>query len=108
MTSIQAERTLAMLNLTAEIVKTNPDCKIYDVTRGVQSLGKIARSLHKRYEAMCSYEWANTEKYEKATDSLEDRAQGIADALGITLGLQRDPRGWPIIAKAGCYETRLG
>lgn len=106
--AINQERILAQLNVVAEIVKTNPDCKIYNVTRDVANLAKIARSLHKRYEASCSYEWATTDKYNRATDRLEDKAQSIGINLGVTIGLQRDPRGWPVIVKTGLYETRLG
>lgn len=99
---------LAQLNLTAEIVRAMPNAKIYNVTRNVEALGKLARQLHKRYEAMCSYQWANTEKYERATDRLETKAGILAEEIGIAIGFQRDPRGWPLVFKVGPYETRLG
>lgn len=106
--TINEDRLMAQLDLVAEIVKISPDCKIYDVTRGVAKLAGIARSLRKCYEASCSYEWVCTDKYARYTDRLEASALSIAVEPGITVGLQRDPRGWPLIVQAGAYETRPG
>lgn len=105
---MQKDQIEAMLNVVAEIVKTQPDCKIYTVTTNVMRLGSLARSLHKRYANQCSYPWANTEKYEAATDRMESRVISIAAELGVQIGFQRDPRGWPIIVKSGAYESYLG
>jgi hypothetical protein len=98
----------AMLDITAEIVRSNPEAKIYNVTDAVEKLARIARSLHKRYEAQCNYQWANTESYERRTEKIEAQAQAIGASIGVQIGLQRDPRGWPLIIKAGSYESRLG
>ena len=52
--------------------------------------------MRRRFENQCSYEWACTEKYEAATERLAARLCSIALPEGVTLELQRDPRGWPI------------
>lgn len=105
---MKKEQIEAMMQLVAEIVRSDETERIYNVVRAVQELAKIARALHKRYENACCYEWANTEKYEKATNRLEAKASAIAEEINVTIGFQRDPRGWPLIVKAGRYETRLG
>jgi len=74
----------------------------------VAKLGKLASSLHKRYEADCSYQWADTDQYRARTAKLEAQAQAIAKEMAIGLEFQRDPRGYPFIVKLGNYETRLG
>lgn len=99
------DRVKAMLDCTAEIVRANPEAKIYNVTHAVHELAKLARSLHSRYEAACSYDWACTDKYEKRTDKLEAQAEALAADIGVTIGFQRDPRGWPMIIKAGSTEV---
>lgn len=98
----------AMLTLTAEIARLKQDTKLYEIPRGVAKLQRLAASLHKRYEAACSYEWANTEAYEKRTDQLEKKALMLAAELCVGLEIQRDPRGWPFIFNTGERETRLG
>ena len=105
---MNTQQVEAMAQFVAEYVKTYPDCKIYNVVRDAMALQKIAVSLHKRYESACSYEWAGTEKYEKRTETLENKASAIAAGLGVTIGFQHDLRGWPMILKTGPYETRLG
>ncbi len=99
----------AMLNLTAEVSRVNTKVKMYEIPRAVAKLQRIASSLHKRYEAACSYEWANTEAYEKRTERLEWKAGELAEAIGVQVEFQRDPRGWPMSIKTlGGYETRIG
>lgn len=108
MESVNEQRAISQLNLVAEIVRTNEAAKIYNVTRNVHTLAKLAKSLHKRYENMCNFSWANESKYERRTITLEGQAVILADEIGVKIEFQRDPRGWPLIIKAGPYETRLG
>lgn len=108
--SLNTERLDAQLELAA-IIARNTDAKLYGllgVIDGVRQLAKIARSLHGRYEAACSYEWANTPAYERRTERLEVHAAQIGEALGVTVEHQRDPRGWPVIVKGFGHELRLG
>lgn len=108
--SINTARAEAQLELAAVIAR-NTDAKLYGtdgVIESVRKLAKIARSLQRRYEAACSYEWANTPAYERRTERLEAQAVQIGEALGVTVELQRDPRGWPLIIKHFGHEVRLG
>ena len=104
----------AMLDLAATVgyaagADTLPhDIETLRIPQNVAKLGKLASSLHKRYEAACSYQYANTDAYRTRTANLEKKAMEIAKELGVTLELQTDPRGWPFIVKLGAYETRLG
>jgi hypothetical protein len=106
--SYKTPRLMAMLELTGDIMRTNSEAKLYQVTRAVHDLGKIAKSLHKRYENACNYQWATTDTYEKRTENLEAKAQALGEEIGITVGHQRDPRGWPLICRIGMIEHRLG
>lgn len=60
----------------------------------LESLGRI---LRKRFEVQCSYEWANTEKYEKRTETLITEAKtlfaNLSGAGKRDLEVNRDPRG---------------
>lgn len=89
----------AMLDITALITRHYPHSKPFVVRRVVSDLARHARSLHNRYEAACSYEWANTDKYQARTDYIEGLVMGIAEDNGLTIGFQRDPRGWPLVIK---------
>lgn len=100
-------KTMAMLELTGAILRDIPESKLYVVTRAVYDLQKIAGQLHKRYEAACSYEYANTDRYNKRTENLESKAVSIGKEIGVTIGHQRDPRGWPLIVAIGNEEHRL-
>lgn len=70
----------------------------------------LARRLHKRFENSCNYVWANTEKYEKVTENLEQKLVRLIQKSGFNLvenwafgepcatganhfTLQSDPRG---------------
>lgn len=59
----------------------------------VEALAFLGRKLKLRYENTCSYEWANTPAYEKATDRLEALARELAASAGLNIYLQGDPRG---------------
>lgn len=108
MRNINHERIKAQLELTGDIMRSNAEAKLYDVVRNVQELATLAKSLHRRYEAACSYKWANTDKYRKCTENMENNAVKLASDIGLTLGLQTDPRGWPFILRVGMIEHRLG
>lgn len=103
------ERTVAQLELVARIVwDKNNKANVFKVAQTVYDLGKIAKSLHKRYEAACNYAWACEEKYEKRTERLEAKAEELGKEIDVQVSHQRDPRGWPLIVKVGTYEHRLG
>lgn len=100
-------KIMAQLELIGDIMRTDENAKLYDVARVVFDLGKIASSLHKRYENACNYEWACTEKYLRRTESLEQKARDLGASIGLTVGHQRDPRGWPMIVRIGMIEHGL-
>lgn len=118
MTGITHARTRAQLELCAELVKWKMDRElqgdnygiaIYDAVDVVENLAKIARTLQNCYTNVCSYPWANTPTYEKRVNALEAKAGLVAARIaGLAIEFQRDPRGWPLIVKAGPYTTRLG
>lgn len=80
--------------------------------RTVQALAKGARSLHKRYENECSYQWADTDAYRKRTENLEKKLAALFAELNLpdncTMEIQGDPRGWPLIFTIDGREHRLG
>lgn len=86
--------------------ETNPSP--YRIAQSIHDVQKIGEQLHRRYEAQCSYPWANTERYQKRTEALEAKADTAAAFGGLTVEFQRDPRGWPIIVKFPNTECRLG
>lgn len=98
----------AVCTLIAEVARYSSTVKTYDIPRNFIKLQKLASSLHKRYEAACSYEWTDTEAYRARTEALENKALRLAEDLGIGLEIQGDPRGWPFIVRVGGAETRLG
>lgn len=104
------EGYLAALDLAAMIARNVPADRVAtkDIGPNVSKLGRIASSLHKRYEAACSYAWADTDMYAQATEALEAKATALGAVLGIEVTHQRDPRDWPVICKVGDRETRLG
>lgn len=108
MTKERNQRLMAQMELVGDIIRTNSDAKLYHVTRAIYDLGAIAKALHKRYENSCNYQWACTDKYERRTETLEAKAQAIGEEIGVTIGHQRDPRGWPLIVRIGTTEHRLG
>jgi hypothetical protein len=110
MSSIKEARAKAAFTLTAAIARAHPDLSAARIGAAIYDLQRAAVSLHRRYEAACSYQWANTDAYERRTEKLETfaakRAQGV---VGLTVEHQRDPRGWPIIVKLDGVEIgRLG
>ncbi len=102
------QSTLAMMELAALVMQDVPGSKLYQVIDAVYDLQRLARSLHRRYEAQCSYQWADTAAYSTRTDNMEAKAVKIGAEIGIAVELQRDPRGWPVIVKIAGREVRLG
>lgn len=100
MATIKEEKALAALTLAAHCT-TLTDLAPHIIARHVQELQKIASSLHKRYEAACSYSYADTDAYRKRTLNLERKALDPAEALGLYVEYQTDPRGWPLILSSG-------
>jgi hypothetical protein len=99
---------IACLEVAVLLANQNPDATPYRIARAVHDLHKIGQQLHRRYEASCSYAHANTEAYEKRTATLEDRATEAAANARITLGFQRDPRGWPLVISVNGREYQIG
>lgn len=68
----------------------------------IVALAAIARSLRARFEATCSHEYANTDKYLKATERKIEKAKAFIGALVVNPGclleheINRDPRGCAI------------
>jgi hypothetical protein len=105
-------QTYEMISHAARIAAECPELSPHRVTSVVMDLQHMAASLHKRYEAACSYEWANTPAYERRTERMEAKAADLApfQTMGrLTVEHQRDPRGWPLILKLNGVEIgRLG
>jgi len=95
----KTQSTLIMLRLAALIARQNPTLNAQTIADNVLLLQRIAKALRQRYENGCNYQWANTEKYYKATEKKEAKAQAIADFLGVKIEFQGDPRGLPIEVK---------
>ena len=103
-------KTEIKLILAARLGRACPTLPAVTVADTVHGLARLAASLHRRYEAACSYQYANTEKYERATERREAKARDLAAKIpGLTVEHQRDPRGWPLILKLDGEEIgRLG
>lgn len=98
----------AAINLAALISQNDNTRPPFSVSIGCYDLAKMAGNLHKRYENACNYEWASGEKYDRATERLEQKAFKLAEKLGVKLELQTDPRGWPFIVTVWENTIRLG
>lgn len=95
----QKQEDLAQLLYLATLLApegpTNPWGNATKLVR-LQSFG---RALRKRFEAACSYEWANTDAYAKRTDKLVANARELFASLAWSdtkrpkLEINRDPRG---------------
>ena len=99
-----------LLELATEIARAQKpsQAKTFEIPRTLMKLQKIAVSLHKRYEADCSYQWADTDAYRARTERLEFKAGELVEALGLKIQHQRDPRGWPLILNVAGAERRIG
>jgi hypothetical protein len=95
--TLYGARLLAGLTIAAKVAQGKPQLSPYEIARDIRAITQLAIKLHKRYKAACNYEWATTDAYERRTDKLEVKAQQHADALGVILEFQHDPRGWSLI-----------
>ena len=57
---------------------------------------RSATSLHKRFEAECSYQWADTDKYRNRTQRLIGKILEKAKIYQMTMEINQDPRGAPL------------
>lgn len=105
---MKKDQIQAAIHLAALIGQNDNTRHPLNVSTGCYDLAKMAGNLHKRYENACCYPWASGEKYERATERLEQKAFELAERLGIKLELQTDPRGWPFIVTIGKNTIRLG
>lgn len=100
------------LTVAATLAQHLPGNTPWEIAAFVEDLDKMGAALRRRYEAQCSYEWANTEAYEKRTDKMEAKLQNMATEFvkGTSIGvkLQRDPRGWPVVIGICGSEFYLG
>lgn len=65
----------------------------YIMARGLVELESLAKQLRKRFEAECSYQWADTDKYRNRTNKLIERAEQLLILMCIGGEINRDPRG---------------
>lgn len=110
MPHITANQLSALVTMAADAAQSASTTSPYCIASTLTVLQQHAASLHRRYTAACSYEWACTEKYERRTERQEDKVKQIAANIpGLTVEFQRDPRGWPLILKLDGKELgRLG
>ena len=127
---MKASTALHLSTLTAALQYTYGD--INNATRAAQTIHeahRLAKALRARYEAACSYPWANTPAYEKRTEKMEAKLCKLLEAVGFNItqshaldivpvhgpnglplwaALQRDPRGWPLILSIGGRVESVG
>lgn len=65
----------------------------YIMARRLVELESLAKALRKRFEAICSYPWANEEKYLARTDRMIARAEQLLILMCVGGEINRDPRG---------------
>jgi len=101
---------IAQLELVALLVNQPEGNRpsLFDITNAVYDMAKLAKVLHKRYEASCGYQWACAGKYERRTANIEAQVKALAESIGVEYERQGDPRGWPVIIKFNGHESRLG
>lgn len=87
--------------------KTPTACNGYAIASRLDRLARIARTLHRLYEAQCSEPIEVCDRcgsvagrrhipsqcFEARLERLEKRAASIGAELGLTVETQRDPRG---------------
>jgi hypothetical protein len=82
-----------------------PNTRTSIVAELASRLIRAATSLHRRYEAACSYEWACTEAYERGTERKEDAVRKMLAPHGIACEFGSDPRGAPVTLKLKSGRT---
>lgn len=70
-------------------------------TQQLRLLALKGEELRRRWAAECNYEWANSETYGRGTLALEYEVLGMADRFGLSIAIQRDPRGCPVYVREG-------
>lgn len=112
---MKTNTTLTLATLAARLAQAQPDKLPRDIAMTIVLANKQAKTLRKRWENQCNYEWACTPKYEAATEKLEQRLVKVLTSAGFTqaaantidnaraaisplaFALQADPRGLPVI-----------
>ena len=82
-----------------------PIVRAHIVAELASKLVRAAKSLHRRYEAECSYEWADTDAYRSATERKEKAVAKLMKPYGIDCVFNGDPRGAPIKLKLPTGKT---
>lgn len=70
-------------------------------------LAKLARSLRKRYENDCNYQWADTDEYRARTAELQKKTIELGYEIGVKVEHQQDPRGAPVCLRFNNAEYWL-
>ena len=86
----QLENLLALVSI---VTRHNPKLYPVVIARNLAKLQRLSVTLRKRYEATCSYPWANEEKYLNQTEKYERKAQELGQEIGLVIDHQQDPRG---------------
>lgn len=68
--------------------------EIKHIYQTLKELEKIAKQLHRLYEAHCNY--GLTARQEKREEKLREKARKLAEQLGLKVYIQGDPRGLPL------------
>lgn len=90
---MQKEQFENAITLAALIASKGDLSKSVMIARNIAKLQRLSVSLRKRYEAQCSYQWADTPDYETRTANLESKARILGQEIGIVIEHQSDPRG---------------
>ena len=106
--SNEDQSLIACLEVAVVIARKQPDLLAFRIARTIHDLQRIGRQLHRRYEASCSYQWADSDAYRRRTEQLELKVAAVAVSGQVSVELQRDPRGWPIIIQVDGVELRIG
>jgi hypothetical protein len=84
----------AVLTDGGEVRLAGPvEVPLENLLAGLRILARKGASLRRRYEAQCSYPWANTDAYLARTERQENAARDLAERLGLCVDFQHDPRG---------------
>ena len=92
---MQKEQYENLLTITAIVSRQSGHAPVL-VARNLAKLQRIAVSLRKRYEAACSYQWADNDAYRARTASLQQKAVMLGQEIGLDIKHQEDPRGAPL------------
>lgn len=97
MTATQRRQTAALklAGRIADLIEQagRPRQNMFNLIPVVLNWARRAASLRKRYEADCSYQWADTDEYRAATERAEKRLMKAVEDFGLFAYLQGDCRG---------------